>query len=73
MVLYGGAGMAGMSGNTLLGELKQDLELAWDLFSRSQDAGEEGLAIEYMRLAMDAEERLARLMQLQRDQGQAAA
>ena len=54
--------------DTLLGELQRDLELAWDLFSRSQDAGEEGMAIEYMRLAMDAEERLARLAQLRRDQ-----
>lgn len=68
MVFYGGAGMAGMNGDTLVGELKRDLELAWDLFSRSQESGEEAMAIEYMRLAMDAEERLARLSELRRDQ-----
>ncbi len=42
-------------------ELEKDLELAWALFTTSQESGDESMAIEYMRLAMDAEERLARL------------
>ena len=42
-------------------ELEKDLELAWGLFSTSQESGDENMAIEYMRLAMDAEERLERL------------
>ncbi len=42
-------------------ELEKDLELAWGLFTTSQESGDESMAIEYMRLAMDAEERLARL------------
>ena len=49
-------------------ELKKDLELAWALFATSQDSGDENMAIEYMRLAMDAEERLARLDTQQRKQ-----
>lgn len=42
-------------------EIEKDLELAWSLFTTSQESGDESMAIEYMRLAMDAEERLAQL------------